>query len=741
VGYGDIITRNNLERLYCIFLELIGTIIFATIIAAITSVVTSSDMNARKTAEQLDAVASFVQVRQFPENMARRIRRHFRRFYSVKSAIDETKIFSELSSSLQAEVSMYLVNELMGDESFFMNMSSTMWPRLLPLLRPMEFDKDETVCRQGEECTEMYVVISGGGSLRGEMSVEGERGVPRSRNIFTGGSVNVLHVLGIWHQCVETVTASTYVETYAISAQDFEGLFTSDADRTAYAEMQRREVRNFKMDKTLNLAHPAPTEWGKPLHYSCFTVVEFSLLEVSFDLSNQQALSNKLARAAATSNNNSGGSSWPETWLVVDLVDLASGKPYNDVWRVKTEQGVSKDKGVFGVSCALYFGHHHRWTDVSVPFEKAAIRVRLYVSDGKGSSSGPSETSNENCVVGRALVPLTSVEERAGAQTIISKRAAAAAAAAASAAATNSGSAGGGAGGEVGGGATPLLPEKTEEGSSGSEEGGEGPRDNLLAATGGGSSSSSGSKLNVEKGWKGRSLDGELAAGGGATGTAKSSRPSTSTTSWTSVHSRRDCEFGTWLELGESSTMMEGNGHGGLGGHHHHHGDGDKWGGEEKTTEVMGHRFLSEQPKAGETAAPIMDLRLSAQRPEGRRRKRRSSGFHRQASLASLSYPQGTPKSKQAALLSPRIHALRTVTGVAAGVAAGVSGHGRSLERGNSSSPERRRGSSLERRNSHRGSSASTSASASRGGAMTGMSLDRHGAAPLELDSSSSSTL
>ena len=59
---GDIITHINLERVYVVFVEFCGAIVFATIIASITSVVTSMDMNARKKVEQLDAVASFVEV-------------------------------------------------------------------------------------------------------------------------------------------------------------------------------------------------------------------------------------------------------------------------------------------------------------------------------------------------------------------------------------------------------------------------------------------------------------------------------------------------------------------------------------------------------------------------------------------------------------------------------------------------------------------------------------------------------
>jgi hypothetical protein len=75
VGYGDLNTKNNIERLYVIALEFAGAIIFASVIASITALVTSVDANARNKKEQLDMVMSFCETRKFPEPMARRVRR------------------------------------------------------------------------------------------------------------------------------------------------------------------------------------------------------------------------------------------------------------------------------------------------------------------------------------------------------------------------------------------------------------------------------------------------------------------------------------------------------------------------------------------------------------------------------------------------------------------------------------------------------------------------------------------
>jgi hypothetical protein len=227
--YGDIVPRNNTERTYAVATEFVGAVAFAMVIAAFTRIITSIDTNARATQEQLDAVKSFVNLRGFPEDLGRRIRRHFRHFYANKAAIDESRIFSELSTGLRKEVSHFLVTELMGADSFLMKVSPILWPRLLPLLRPMRYESDEVVCRQGEECTEMYILLSG--RMNGSTVVAGEE-APRVRHAHPGGHFNVLCVLGVWRRCVETVVAVSgrWAELYALNAKDFASLFTGLTD-------------------------------------------------------------------------------------------------------------------------------------------------------------------------------------------------------------------------------------------------------------------------------------------------------------------------------------------------------------------------------------------------------------------------------------------------------------------------------------------------------------------------------
>jgi hypothetical protein len=83
----------------------------------------------------------------------------------------------------------------MGVDSFLTKVSAVLWPRLLPLLRPMRYEANETICKQEDDCIEMYILLSG--RLLGSTVVEGEE-YARLRHTASGGHFNVLCVLGVW---------------------------------------------------------------------------------------------------------------------------------------------------------------------------------------------------------------------------------------------------------------------------------------------------------------------------------------------------------------------------------------------------------------------------------------------------------------------------------------------------------------------------------------------------------------
>lgn len=155
----------------------------------------------------------------------------------------------------------------------------------------------------------MHVVISG--SAQGSNKRTSDDDTPRIRHILAGGNINVICVLGLWQKCLETVSASTPVETYTVSDVDFTSLFKGSSD-SAYEKLQVKESFNFKMDRNFITAS---SPFGKPLYFSCFSSVEIDL---------------KALRCSKTTK--TAGAS---CWLVIQLVDEA-GNAYHEIWRYQT---------------------------------------------------------------------------------------------------------------------------------------------------------------------------------------------------------------------------------------------------------------------------------------------------------------------------------------------------------------------------------------------------------------------
>jgi len=192
--------------------------------------------------------------------------------------------------------------------------------------------------------------------------------------------------------------------------------------------------KNFKMDTTYE---SASTEYGRPLYYSCFSQVCITLVQARGLLAPTTSL------VGTTSTSTFAG----ETFLIVELVDARSCKPFNDVWRYRSQTQADKVPdfggshtasarnsltakstrslrevgGKFGTShhhgnnnngngnynvAEPFFGEEIRWDDVSAPFEKSAIRIRLYEQGRAG----------KDILLGTAVIRLVDLEEALEAQ-------------------------------------------------------------------------------------------------------------------------------------------------------------------------------------------------------------------------------------------------------------------------------------------------------------------------------------
>jgi hypothetical protein len=233
------------------------------VVGSLTSIVTEEDANAQLTHARMDAVQSYLTKMKVPEDLSRKVRRHFRNFFANKSSLDESTIFTEMSTSIRTEATSFLIESgPLSTVALFKAMPSAYWGRVLPLLRPVVFLRDEVVCGQGDEILEAYIVTSGGFTCAtldpfGETEPAEARRIAQRfhkrvihpdaesaaaaaaehipddlhlRECKDGGVINQLIILKVWSKCLETVQAGQKSEAYAINGEVFEAAFGEDPE-------------------------------------------------------------------------------------------------------------------------------------------------------------------------------------------------------------------------------------------------------------------------------------------------------------------------------------------------------------------------------------------------------------------------------------------------------------------------------------------------------------------------------
>jgi hypothetical protein len=186
--------------------------------------------------------------------------------------------------------------------------------------------------------------LGGGGGDSGGLSV-------RSRRINAGDTVNILCALGIWNRCLESVQADVPVESYAVTEKDFESLFSAEADALTFEELKEREIHHYAFDE--DDYEGAPTKWGRPLYYCCFTGLDVTLVRGR----NIAPLDSAMCASFAQ----------------IEVVNTVTGKKLSRLWNFKT---LTASK-----SASPFWGQRVEWQDILAPFDSLALRVTVFDSD------------------------------------------------------------------------------------------------------------------------------------------------------------------------------------------------------------------------------------------------------------------------------------------------------------------------------------------------------------------------
>ena len=119
VGYGDITPTNSAEQAYECFALLIGGLIFGYLLSQVGVLVASLDRQTALIEEKLDNVKEYAESRCLPRPLIRRLRKHFKYFYTRQPVFDELQLLSDCPPALQSEITRFILSEKLGKLPLF----------------------------------------------------------------------------------------------------------------------------------------------------------------------------------------------------------------------------------------------------------------------------------------------------------------------------------------------------------------------------------------------------------------------------------------------------------------------------------------------------------------------------------------------------------------------------------------------------------------------------------------------
>jgi hypothetical protein len=167
-------------------------------------------------------------------------------------ADDEQVILADLSTALRMEVSMFLVEDLMGKVPMFKSLDPQVWAKILPLLRPARFERGEVVCAQGELATEMFIILDG--LLEGQTDVGNDMVAQLEAKAREGGARGSIDLDG-FRELSESVPASGQTKV------EGEGGFPSQG---IHASMSTKQRLSSLVDKSSSNAEKEVDAPGGP---------------------------------------------------------------------------------------------------------------------------------------------------------------------------------------------------------------------------------------------------------------------------------------------------------------------------------------------------------------------------------------------------------------------------------------------------------------------------------------------
>jgi Ion channel len=153
VGYGDITAKSVGEKGMCIFLMIIGVLIFSFTAGSLSSIITSYDSRETQLKEKIATLNEICNEYLVDMPMFNKLVKSIKYDHSKKQK-DIVNFMEELPHKLKLELSLIMINRMYSNVNFFMKKDKSFIAWVARLIHPLNVEENDYIYKEGEEIAE-----------------------------------------------------------------------------------------------------------------------------------------------------------------------------------------------------------------------------------------------------------------------------------------------------------------------------------------------------------------------------------------------------------------------------------------------------------------------------------------------------------------------------------------------------------------------------------------------------------
>lgn len=142
VGYGDIHAGTNIERVYALFIMIIGGLLYSYSIGLLSSIVSTLDQKTAEMNQKLQILSSIKKEFNLDQNIYDQVRKVIK-FDLSRNQKDKMMFLQELPNKLRIELSQIMHDKVIQNLYFFRDQPSDFFAYVAPLLKPIKFSQND----------------------------------------------------------------------------------------------------------------------------------------------------------------------------------------------------------------------------------------------------------------------------------------------------------------------------------------------------------------------------------------------------------------------------------------------------------------------------------------------------------------------------------------------------------------------------------------------------------------------